>query len=356
MGHGGRTPRRPGVAGRRTGHIRMARGGAPADRALACRHTRGARRHRRNWMRRDERHLLPALYRRARRPARLQHEPDRRSVEAVARRRAVLPAVHGQILRGRHDDRGPLGDGRGRQDLEDRLRPDLHEVRLGRALEMRRNGRASQGVASAFRPTHMGTYVPMYRSTSLEPDSSPPRAGELAELPLEHLEHELCELGAHIEAGMARWIALVGEYDRREGWGSWRGVRSSAEWIAWRCSCSPRAAREHVRVARALRELPRTRRAFSRGELSYSKVRPLTRVATADSEADLLHLARYATACQLERSSPPIATRARRRQTRATNSASCRGLGAATAPFSCRPGFPPRREGRSSVPSRRLGH
>src|SRR5215211_6806809 len=200
----------------------------------------------------------------------------------------------------------------------------------------------------SVRPTweHM---FPCNRSTSLEPDSSPPRAGELAELPLEHLEHELCELGAHIEAGMARWIALVGEYDRREGWGSWRGVRSSAEWIAWRCSCSPRAAREHVRVARALRELPRTRRAFSRGELSYSKVRPLTRVATADSEAVLLHLARYATACQLERSSPPIATRARRRQTRATNSASCRGLGAATAPFSCRPGFPPRREGRSST-------
>jgi hypothetical protein len=120
-------------------------------------------------------------------------------------------------------------------------------------------------------------------------------------MPVEHLEAELCELAAQIEAGMARWIALVGEYDRREGWGSWWGVRSTAEWIAWRCSCSPRAAREHVRVARALRELPQTRDAFARGELTYSKVRPLTRVATAASEADLLHLARYATASQLER-------------------------------------------------------
>ncbi|MGH2926087.1 MAG: DUF222 domain-containing protein [Solirubrobacterales bacterium] len=56
---------------------------------------------------------------------------------------------------------------------------------------------------------------------------------------------------------MARWLALLAEYDRRDGWWSWHGVRSVAEWIAWRCSISPRAAREHVRVARALRELPR---------------------------------------------------------------------------------------------------
>lgn len=126
-------------------------------------------------------------------------------------------------------------------------------------------------------------------------------ANSLANLPLEHLEHEICELSAHIEAGMAHWLSLVGEYDEREGWGSWWGVRSTAEWIAWRCSVSPRAAREHVRVARALRELPTISDAFSRGELSYSKVRPLTRVATAECEADLIELARYATAAQLER-------------------------------------------------------
>ena len=73
------------------------------------------------------------------------------------------------------------------------------------------------------------------------------------------------------------------------------------EWVSWRCALSPRAAREHVRVARALPELPRIREAFESGQLSYSKVRVLTRVAEADSEADLLELARYATAAQLER-------------------------------------------------------
>src|SRR3954452_14696611 len=138
----------------------------------------------------------------------------------------------------------------------------------------------------------MGTYVRMHRSMTADAEPSNPGGVELADLPVEHLEHELCELAAHVEAGMARWVGLVGEYDRREGWGSWRGVRSCAEWIAWRCSCSPRAAREHVRVARALRDLPEMREAFSSGELSYSKVRSLTRVATADSEVSLLHLAR----------------------------------------------------------------
>jgi hypothetical protein len=125
--------------------------------------------------------------------------------------------------------------------------------------------------------------------------------GGLAGLPLEHLEHELCELASHLEAGMARWLALLAEYDRRDGWWSWHGVRSLAEWVAWRCSISPRAAREHVRVARALRELPMIAEAFARGELSYAKVRPLTRVATEGTETGLIELARHATAAQLER-------------------------------------------------------
>jgi hypothetical protein len=50
--------------------------------------------------------------------------------------------------------------------------------------------------------------------------------------------------------------------------------------------------------------------AFSRGELSYAKVRALTRVAEAKSEEELLELARHMTASQLER-----AVRAYRRVT-----------------------------------------
>jgi Domain of unknown function (DUF222)/HNH endonuclease len=125
-------------------------------------------------------------------------------------------------------------------------------------------------------------------------------SSSLADLPLELIERRIESLAAVIAASTAEWIELVGEFDRREGWGN-TGCRSTAEWVAWRCALLPRAAREHVRVARALPELPAIRNAFSAGEPSYSKVRALTRVAAAESEAELLEMARHATAAQLER-------------------------------------------------------
>jgi hypothetical protein len=127
-----------------------------------------------------------------------------------------------------------------------------------------------------------------------------PAGGRLADTPLELIERRIEQLAAGIAASTAEWIELVGEFDRREGWAN-TGCRSTAEWVAWRCSVLPRAAREHVRVARALAGLPRIREAFSDGALSYSKVRALTRVAEPESEAELLELARHATAAQLER-------------------------------------------------------
>ena len=135
------------------------------------------------------------------------------------------------------------------------------------------------------------------------PAAPQPAASEsppLAELPLELIERRLESLAAQINAGCARWLELVAEFDRREGWGG-TGCRSTCEWVAWRCALTPRAAREHVRVARALVELPAIGKAFGAGELSYSKVRALTRVADADGEAELIELARHATAAQLER-------------------------------------------------------
>jgi len=122
----------------------------------------------------------------------------------------------------------------------------------------------------------------------------------LAERPLELIEREIESLAAQINAGSARWLELVAEFDRRTGWGG-TGCRSTAEWVAWRCALTPRSAREHVRVARALTELPLIGEGFARGELSYSKVRALTRVADAECEGDLIELARHATAAQLER-------------------------------------------------------
>ena len=118
--------------------------------------------------------------------------------------------------------------------------------------------------------------------------------------PLERLEREIGELAAHIHAATCRWLVLVAEFDRREGWADW-GCKSCAQWVSWQCAVAPSAAREHVRVARRLAELPLTRAAFGRGELSYSQVRAVSRVATPEAEPTLLELARHSTAAQLER-------------------------------------------------------
>jgi hypothetical protein len=122
---------------------------------------------------------------------------------------------------------------------------------------------------------------------------------ELAALSNEGLERAIAELGGHINAATARWLALVGEFDRREGWADW-GCRSCTHWLSYRCGVSPAAAREQVRVARRVAELPHLQAAFARGELCYSQVRAVTRVATRDTEADLLEIALHATASQLE--------------------------------------------------------
>ena len=114
------------------------------------------------------------------------------------------------------------------------------------------------------------------------------------------LADEITALAAHINAATCRWLELIAEFDRREAWAEW-GMRSCAHWIAWRCALAPGPAREHVRVARRLQHLPLVRAAFARGELSYSKVRALTRVERVEDETSLLEMAADATAAQLER-------------------------------------------------------
>ncbi len=108
-------------------------------------------------------------------------------------------------------------------------------------------------------------------------------------------------MAASIYAATARWLDLIGEFDRREAYERF-GFGCCSAWLAWRCSISSRTAREQVRVARGLRELPLVSQAFSRGDLSYSKVRALTRIREVrpGREADLLSLARHATAAQLD--------------------------------------------------------
>jgi hypothetical protein len=117
------------------------------------------------------------------------------------------------------------------------------------------------------------------------------------ELRQDHLEAELAEMVAHINAATARCLELALEF-RKEGGAA---CDDFAAWVAFRCGISTREAREFVRVAEALDELPAIRAAFARGELTFTKVRALTRVANERSEQALLELAGALTASQLER-------------------------------------------------------
>jgi hypothetical protein len=124
--------------------------------------------------------------------------------------------------------------------------------------------------------------------------------GEDAPVPVERLGEQICELAGHLAAATCRFLVLPGDFDAREGWAGW-DMPSCAAWLSWKCRLSSGTAREHVRVARALRVLPVTRAEFAAGRLSFAKVRALTRIATPVTEADLAELAGPMTANQLER-------------------------------------------------------
>ena len=110
---------------------------------------------------------------------------------------------------------------------------------------------------------------------------------------------QITELAGHLNAGTYRWLTLIAEFDRRAGWNCGL-TKSCAHWLNWQCGLDLGAAREKVRVAHALEQLPLIGAAMARGELSYSKVRALTRVACAGTEAALLEMALHGTAGQVE--------------------------------------------------------
>jgi hypothetical protein len=116
---------------------------------------------------------------------------------------------------------------------------------------------------------------------------------------LERLGDEIAELSAHLDAATAKLLGMIREFDARNGWSG--GFRSCAHWLSWRVGLDLGAARERVRVARALGTLPRLTHALATGELSYAKVRALTRVATPETEERLLAVARAGTASHVER-------------------------------------------------------
>ncbi len=130
-------------------------------------------------------------------------------------------------------------------------------------------------------------------------DFSDKAAGLRRQAETADLGDAIAELAARIQAVTYELLVMIHQFDERGGWG--QGFRSWAHWLNWRTGLALGAAREKVRVARALAALPRLSAAMRRGALSYSKVRALTRVATPETEARLLNFARSATAAHVER-------------------------------------------------------
>jgi Domain of unknown function (DUF222)/HNH endonuclease len=143
---------------------------------------------------------------------------------------------------------------------------------------------------TAFRLNHTHPDVdPSEIPASLLPDARP----------VDILGEKIAVLAAQIDAATWHLLKMIAAFDRGNGWGN--GFASCAHWLNWRTGLDLGAAREKVRVARAIESLPAISQAMRKGELSYSKVRALTRVATPENEEELLGFARAGTAAHVER-------------------------------------------------------
>ena len=115
----------------------------------------------------------------------------------------------------------------------------------------------------------------------------------------DHLAKEISTLYAHINVATCMLLEKIQQFDDQALYARFH-CKSTAHWLNYACGIGHTAGREKVRVARALVELPEIRAAFRAGRVSYSKVRALTRIATAANEAELLNVAYHSTASQTE--------------------------------------------------------
>ena len=115
----------------------------------------------------------------------------------------------------------------------------------------------------------------------------------------EAIADAIATLAARLHAATYELLVLLREFNDRDGWNG--GFLSCAHWLHWRTGIDLGAAREKVRVARALAALPRVSAAMQRGQLSYAKVRAITRVATPENEGSLLDVAMAGTCAHVER-------------------------------------------------------
>ena len=144
----------------------------------------------------------------------------------------------------------------------------------------------------------METYPRPRPVPSLEPLRQPTHSEKQARN--DELAEEIAALSAQLQSADYRLLVLIREFDENGGWAQ-QGCKTCAHWLSWRIGLDAGAAREKIRVARALANLPRISESLSKGEISYSKVRAVTRVATPENEEQLLTIALGGTAGQVER-------------------------------------------------------
>ena len=106
----------------------------------------------------------------------------------------------------------------------------------------------------------------------------------LAELPDARIEEDFEEIHRSMELLEAERLRRLAEIERR-GLYERDGHLSAAAWLASRFKVAWSVAREHVRIARALEEMPVTQRALEEGEVSMSAVRVLATAHDVDPEA-----------------------------------------------------------------------
>lgn len=122
------------------------------------------------------------------------------------------------------------------------------------------------------------------------------------ELTLDELGKRIVDVSGRLAAATSRWLALVAEFDTREGYLSF-GLASSAQWLTHACGIAHRTAVEHVRVGRSMLQYPRLADEMGGGRLSYSQVRAISRIVEPGEHAlvdDLIEAARHGTVAQLE--------------------------------------------------------
>jgi hypothetical protein len=122
----------------------------------------------------------------------------------------------------------------------------------------------------------------------------------LAGMSDDELREEVRSWAARVAAGEARLLELIGELDARGAWAG-VGILSCAHWLTWMCGMGPGAAREQVRVARALRDLPAIAARFAEGAITWTQVRAITRVCTPEDEETWLGIAEACSGAQIER-------------------------------------------------------